>query len=103
LFSEGVPIFDDVSSFSGSSALFDDVIFQGEEYTLKIKWYEDFYSHQNDLDVYVVLFSLNKELYTYLKSIKAQSDADDNPFSEPAFIHGNIEGGLGIFGGYSST
>lgn len=102
IFSGGSTIsFEDESLFYGSQALFDDAIFDGKNYSLRIINNE--YYYQDDAKIEIVLTSLSKELFTYQKSIDAQRKAQDNPFSEPVFIHGNIEGGLGIFGGYNST
>ncbi len=50
----------------------------------------------------ISLFSLNKETYDYLKTVKMQIDNNDgNPFKEPTIIVSNIKGGLGVFGAYT--
>ncbi|MBK8944808.1 MAG: DUF4249 domain-containing protein [Ignavibacteriae bacterium] len=93
-------IFDEnEKTFYGYAAYFDDAIISGKEYKLKISTYEiSYYS-----EVYVILSSLSENLYKYIISVKEQDEADDNPFAEPVSIHNNVQNGLGIFGGYSSS
>jgi hypothetical protein len=38
--------------------------------------------------------------YNFWRDAESQYSSNGNPFSSPAPIAGNIEGGLGIFGGY---
>lgn len=80
-------------------ALFDDTIISGKEYNLKVTYFD----YDVLADFYVVLSTISKDKYQYLKSINEQRKYKDNPFAEPVFIHNNIENGLGIFAGYSSS
>ncbi len=90
---------DEEKTFYGNAAFFDDVIISGKEYKLKISTYDINYFNK----VYIVLSSLSENLFKYLVSLKEQNESDDNPFAEPVFIHSNVQSGLGIFGGYSSS
>ncbi|MBN1927309.1 MAG: DUF4249 domain-containing protein [Prolixibacteraceae bacterium] len=49
----------------------------------------------------VLLQSITKDMYYYLKSIDLQEIIF--PFAEPVPIYSNVESGIGIFGSYSST
>lgn len=51
----------------------------------------------------IILGTQNKERYFYRESRGLQSQTENNPFAEPATVYNNIDGGFGIFGGYSSN
>ncbi len=64
------------------------------------------YTRQNDnqfqpKNLHVLLAVTDRNYYLYHQSIIRQQEVDDNPFAEPALIYTNIEGGLGVFGGYN--
>ena len=42
-------------------------------------------------------YHINEEYYNFLRTARAASRANSNPFSEPTVVLGNIKGGLGIF------
>lgn len=52
--------------------------------------------------VFASLLVLTPELYDYLDRLNKTS-TDGDPFSEPVPMYTNIEGGLGVFGGYNPT
>ncbi|MBS9768529.1 MAG: DUF4249 domain-containing protein [Flavobacteriaceae bacterium] len=62
------------------------------------------YSYQDApiAKIKITLFSVDKSYYDYAKSINSQMDNDDNPFSDPSVIVSNIQGGLGVFGAYTT-
>ncbi len=47
--------------------------------------------------LYVDLYHLTDEYYTFLKSVSDAKGANGNPFAVPAKVKGNITGGIGIF------
>ncbi len=52
--------------------------------------------------VFVFVYQLEENYYRYHQSVDDYFYfGDDFPFSETVFIHTNIEGGLGTFGGYN--
>ncbi|MDA3927806.1 MAG: DUF4249 domain-containing protein [Prolixibacteraceae bacterium] len=51
----------------------------------------------------VLLQSISKDMYYYLKSIDQQEIMYEFPFAEPIPIYTNVENGIGILGSYSST
>ncbi|WKN31727.1 DUF4249 domain-containing protein [Porifericola rhodea] len=92
------------SGYVGSSLLFSDEIFNGKTYTIHFEesYGSVYYSNKEQENEYLLqLRSLNKSQYQYLRSIDLQYDTEGNPFSEPAPVYNNIEGGYGIFAGYS--
>jgi len=100
------------------STLFNDELFDGKEYTLKIN--ADQYvgifvgkdpfnpdGHFFDIikkELFVDLQSLSYPYYMYLKTRESQSNLDGvmEYFGEPAQIYSNVKGGTGILGNYSS-
>ncbi len=84
----------------GSDAfIFDDAIISGKEHEIKIRLSR----YYNTRKMYIVLVSLSEAYYTYLRSSESQGQANDNPFSIPVQVYNNIENGLGIFAGFSSS
>jgi len=101
------------------STLFNDELFDGKEYKLKIKTKypvginigkSPFYPDEEDFElihseISVELQSLSYEYYMYLKTLEAKSNMSsfEESFSEPIQIYTNINGGIGILGSYSSS
>lgn len=56
------------------------------------------YSASDSAYLFLYFEQVNKDYYTFIKSMKNYSDSDD-PFSEITPVYSNISGGLGIFGG----
>jgi hypothetical protein len=51
----------------------------------------------------VILHSITRDTYRFLKSYRSYEDNYGNPFAEPTRVVGNLENGYGFFGGYTST
>lgn len=47
--------------------------------------------------VQVLLFHIEKQFYTYIRSVEDARDAAGNPFAQPSPILSSVQGGLGIF------
>ncbi len=77
-------------------AKFSDDRFDGQTYSI------DFTSDRIEAYSYFVqLDHLSKELYRYYESKRIYDLNADRPFSESSRIFSNIQGGVGIFAGYS--
>jgi hypothetical protein len=75
---------------------FSDDRFDGQPYTI------DFGGGRFDVYAYFArLFHLSADLYKYKESIRIYQRNASRPFAEPSRIYSNIEGGVGIFAGYS--
>lgn len=62
-------------------------------------WDNNYYNKDS---IEINLFSVDKSLYDYKRSILKQQDNEDlGIFKEPVFIISNINNGLGIFGAYT--
>ena len=51
----------------------------------------------------VVLRTTTEEYYNYHYTRDLQASVESNPFAQPVQVFDNIEGGLGVFAGYSQT
>lgn len=90
----------DVSN--GNGTLISDNLFNGDvyEFRLKIKPYYNMGTTEN---LKVGLLSVSEEYYKYFFSINLQSGNSEDPFAQPTQVFSNIENGIGIFAGYSSS
>lgn len=84
--------------------LFNDELFNGEEYTLSFYidyLYFGFSEDGNNVKTtyYFTLVNISEELYNYYISYSKYRESDGNPFAEPVKVFNNIENGFGIFGG----
>jgi len=115
----GIGFLGDVKYFK--STLFNDELFAGKEYKLKMKasnW-EDIYVGKNPnpavidegnpeivgKELFINLQTLSYDYYMYLKTCEAQSKMSNlmESFSEPVQIYTNVKGGIGILGSYASS
>ncbi len=107
--------------------MFRDVSFNGEQYALKVYvpyfWSFSFngsvlqdsaFDRQgnlarvpgdtvNQFTFYALLRTTTKEYYDYHYTRDLQASVENNPFAQPVQVLNNIEGGLGIFAGYSQV
>ncbi len=77
--------------------LITDRIFDGQSLKLEL----DFLIFDSDLPLIGHVKSLSYDYYRYLETVYDASEGKDNPFIEPISVVGNVEGGQGIFGGYT--
>ena len=90
--------------------VFKDDLFNGQRYELSFELHVDeLEGHFEQGNCYFLLFSISKSMYLYMKSYNEQTPAfGDDPLGdfqrglmEPIPVYTNVEGGLGIFAGYS--
>lgn len=87
-------------AFFGSSLLFTDEIFSGNEYTLNFTSEGSFGG--NITRLIIVLRTLSNDQYQYLRTLQLQEYNEGDPFAEVVPVYNNIENGFGIFAGYSA-
>ena len=101
------------------STVFNDELFNGKEYKLKIKtnsWlgvnvgenpFDPGFVNQEiaGKEIIVELQSLSFGYYMYQKTLEAHSNLNNlmEYFSEPIQIYSNVKGGIGILGSYSNS
>lgn len=92
--------------------VFDDVLFDGENYNLSFE-VSNYYYSEISIDpellnkylkaIKVDVQKISKDLHQYFVSVEASQYYEDSPFSEPVRVNTNVKGGAGILGGVSST
>lgn len=82
--------------YNGSLYLKDSSI-DGKKYKWRVGGYTFFGGPSNDFDIRIELYSISRDQYLFTRSAFLSEENDDNPFAEPVIVHGNIEGGNGIF------
>lgn len=97
----------DNSSFkiTPTSISFTDEIFNGSLFTFDIL-IDDFYFSGEKMkiqSIYISMSKISQEYYWYETSYQAYLSAQYNLFAQPVQVYTNIENGLGIFAGYSTT
>lgn len=85
--------------------LFKDDLIPGKEYSLKLT-YNGFYPRTDYYEFLYAWFRLNtitRDLYLYLQSYSAHTQAQDNFLAEPVPVYTNVSGGLGVVGAMSTV
>ena len=96
-----------LNTYHGTEFLFSDANINGQHHTLELQVdnIELPYIYNGDDGLWETFFSytlevtaLTKDLYLYRKTINSSGDDLMEIIGEPVQIHGNIDGGIGIFG-----
>ncbi len=83
--------------------LFSDKNKNGKNILVKSSKYTERYGYYRPIEtIKIHLFSVDKNYFDYAQSVSSQYDNEGNPFADPTIIISNIEGGLGVFGAYTS-
>lgn len=90
-----------VQTYTGSGILFSDELFDGKTYTLKADIPGFSGGTPFSQSMKVVLQTIDRNDFLYQKTFYLHIENEENPFAEPVQVYTNINGGLGIFGGYS--
>lgn len=95
---------------SNTFNLFTDELIEGKEYELTIDDFNYIYestiidaSIGEFIILNIELQSITREAYLYMKSVNAYNYYNGDLFSEPVQVFTNMENGIGIFAGYSSS
>lgn len=88
----------------GGGILIQDEFFNGKAFncTLPIQYAYD-PSKFKIGQLIVELRVVSEEYYRYFSSLSRQFASRGEPFSEPVFVFNNVEGGKGVFAGYSGS
>lgn len=95
---------------AGSSQLiFNDELFNGQEFTTRLNYYKDFFTGDT-MDVtqflpsflVVELRSLSSDYYKFQTTYSSYQTSSFDPFAQPVLVYNNVEGGFGIFAGFNS-
>ena len=92
--------------FKESDRFINDNLFNGKNYTLHLKLFsQPYWGPQSPVTVHarVILVSISEEYYKYFTTKNLQDYTNGDPFAQPVQVFSNVENGLGIFAGYSSS
>ena len=86
-----------------NQATFDDNLINGRSYELDFAL--DLFQQNTDEASYkhtfnVVLLEMSEDMFTFRQTAERQSEAENDPFSEPVQVYSNMSNGFGIFAGY---
>lgn len=76
--------------------MFTDRTFQGKEHELIFN-----VEYLGGVETFIQIGKISRSLYDYPRTYHKQINYEESPFAQPNAVSNNIEGGLGIFGGYS--
>lgn len=107
-FSQNAAFDNSSSKITPTSISFTDEIFNGSLFTFDILIDDDYFSDEEDekmkiQSIYISMSKISQEYYWYETSYQAYLSAQYNMFAQPVQVYTNIENGLGIFAGYSTT
>jgi hypothetical protein len=80
------------SSVADTDRLFSDRFLNGQQIPMGTSYR---FSYGDTL--FVRLYHLDQQYHDYLQSVEDASNANGNPFAQPAIIKSGVEGGIGIF------
>ncbi len=93
-----------IDDFFDNEAVFDDVLFAGETLEIDFGYYDFLFGSNSWAQVYIRLSSVSEHYFRHHKTFrKAETVDGGNPFQEPVLIHSNVQNGIGIFAGYSTS
>ena len=75
--------------------------FRGGSYSVDFSTYSSPIANKA-IKVTIILRTITREQFEYLRTQELQRYHADNPFSEAVPVCSNVENGLGIFAGYSA-
>ena len=105
------PLVDDNDDFFGDDDgfsvngifMFSDEIFNGRLYTFNFSVDQTFgFGQEQESEYFITLRTLSEAQYRYMLSADLQQETEGNPFAEPVPVFNNVQGGYGIFVGYSA-
>lgn len=89
---------------NGLEKIINDKLFNGKEYTFHLRLHSRYYGGQQfQRHPRIILLSISEEYYKYLTTKNLQDYTNGDPFAQPVQVFTNVENGLGIFAGYSSS
>lgn len=93
------PIISSENENSYDGILLKDVFFNGKETEISFKTM----SYTNSTATFIMLRTLSADFYNYKKTVDLQGITSGDPFAQPVNAHNNVENGLGIFAGFSTS
>ena len=89
------------SDYGYGGLLLKDILFDGQETEITIQSTELGYSYLDE--VVVILRSVSEDYYRYKTTLALQASTSGDPLAQPVNVYSNLDGGFGIFAGYSQS
>ena len=80
-----------------------DALFNGRDFEIKLKISKFSFYETDTVLLDVSLEHIAEPYYLYAVSSNKYRRTSNNPFTEPVSVYTNVENGLGIFTGYTSS
>lgn len=98
-----------LSDLGGST--FDDELFEGQSYEIVVNIDSYYLIDYNEIPgdtsspffLLPELRSISKEYYQYQTTLSRYQNSQGDPFAQPVQVYNNIDGGFGIFAGFSKS
>lgn len=88
----------------GGGLLLKDEGFDGQTIRRELPIEFTYLPTRNELGkLFIELRAVSKEYYQYFSTISRQEGVSDTPFSDPVIVYDNINGGQGVFAGFSTS
>ncbi|MCT4616273.1 MAG: DUF4249 domain-containing protein [Marinifilaceae bacterium] len=87
---------------TGQRYIFSDKYFDGEKYTMKIRYSNAVKAGEN-FGLTIYLMSISKNYYKFIVSYLRQKQNNEDYYAEPTQVFNNIENGFGVFAGFSMS
>tara|TARA_B100001287_G_scaffold57375_1_gene45651 strand:+ start:12923 stop:13849 length:927 start_codon:yes stop_codon:yes gene_type:complete len=100
-------VFQDGGSPWKEQGLFNDLLFNGQNKSLKVEIPQDDYQGNEGnyqwsyetISIRIYLHNISPSYYYYRTSLELYQNASGNPFAQPVQVFSNIENGFGVFAG----
>jgi hypothetical protein len=95
----------EIPDFDGEEDVIDDLTFDGSEHTFRRYAQLPTYSSPNQkvTSLQFVLSRISGPYYRFFHSLEVYRNSQGNPLAEPAQVYSNVDGGLGIFAGFTNS
>jgi hypothetical protein len=90
---------EDDSGIGYDEIILSDVLFNGQEHKMKLETYGQVTGQK----IIISVSSLSQDYYDYKQTGNLQQETTGDPFAQPVNVYNNIQGGFGIFAGYSTA
>lgn len=88
----------------GGGLLMEDESQDGQTIRLTLPVEFTYLPDRNELGkLFIELRAVSKEYYQYFSTISRQNGVSDSPYADPVIVYDNINGGQGVFAGFSTS
>lgn len=93
----------DFTEFGLRAVYLSDRNFNGQKYTTRVGLFDEDLVRHREVIGNIAVKSVSKDMFEYAVSLDEYRLLEANPFADPIQLYTNIEDGVGIFGGFTTT